>query len=112
MKKEKWVPKVGDRVLVSYISAVGNVCDRRATITDIKHTGAIAVEKDCIKGEIDFVHPRQCRRLVKRKRRSVWINPNDAAGSVERHSGVFYTGITFQDYSCNGWLEFHEVKRK
>jgi hypothetical protein len=80
-KKHTTSLKVGDRVRVSYISAMGYVCGVKGTVMDIKHTGAIEVSKDSPQGELSLVHPKQCRRLKKRERRRVWT--------------VTYSGVTY-----------------
>jgi hypothetical protein len=69
--KRGW--KVGDRCIVSYISAVGIMCTEKATIKAINPGGGLVVEKDRIKGETSVVHPRQLRRLVRKNRREGWI---------------------------------------
>lgn len=52
-----------------------------------------------------LVHQKQCRRLVKKKRRTIWVNPKilegipDAVLDVER-------------VSKDGYVEFREVKKK
>lgn len=102
--------KVGDRVCYRWTD---NQL-RKGVISSISKDGRVEmkpIEKSLFLDSW-VAHVSWLKRLVKKKRRSIWVNPNDAAGPVERHSGVFYTGLTFQDYSCNGWIEFREVKRK
>lgn len=102
--------KVGDRVCYRWTD---NQL-RKGVISSISKDGEVAMapleESTIVYGWV--AHVSWLKRLVKKKRRSIWVNPRDAGGPVERHSGVFYTGLTFQDYSWNGWIEFREVKRK
>lgn len=62
MKKEKWIPAVGDRVAVYWH-------DERLTgrITEATEKGILFVEFDT--GLTKYVHPKQCRRLVPKKKR-------------------------------------------
>lgn len=71
----------------------------------VKFDSAINGDED--KDENHYkVDPQQCRKLKKKERRRIWINLNPSC------VGVFYPGTTFEDYSCNGWKEFVEVKKK
>jgi len=70
--KRGW--KVGDRCIVSYISAVGIMCAEKATIKAINPGGGLVVEKDRAKGETGIVHPGQLRRLIRKKRREFEIS--------------------------------------
>ncbi len=64
--------KVGDRVRVKYVSAVGNLCSEKATVKLIGASGALVVALDRVQGEALTVHPGHCTRLVPRKRRE-WV---------------------------------------
>lgn len=59
--------KVGDRIRVyGFNSKDGPIaCDRK--IEDLEGDGLIRTEYD------EYVHPKQCRKLVKRKRRECWV---------------------------------------
>lgn len=49
-----------------------------------------------------YVHPKQCRRLVKKERRRVWIHPS----CIGKVGGIYDSPPS---YDC---LEFVEVKNK
>lgn len=55
------------------------------------------------------VHPKQCRRLVKKKRRRLWIDPK-VFGEYE---GRYFAGPQLvSKYPDFNFLEFVEVKKK
>lgn len=60
--------KVGDRVRIYgfHIDDAGHVMDR--TIDEVCDNGLLGTDGG------EYVHPKQCRRLVKRERRRVWVN--------------------------------------
>src|SRR6185312_8552196 len=104
--------KVGDRVAADWYNPQRGRYDRiRGRYYGVGADGD-ALVTDEPDGPRYCCSPYSVRRLVKKPRRRVWINPRDAGGPIDRHSGVFYTGITPEDYSCNGWTEFVEVRRK
>lgn len=53
-------------------------------------------------------HPKQCRRLVKRKRRSVWIFP---VFEYKGKPGTEYE-VRISTIQKDGWTEFREAKGK
>lgn len=56
-------------------------------------------------GNLDF-HPKQCRRLVRKERRRVWVKlPTDF------HPQHRANGMVSVD-PVDGWVEFIEVRRK
>jgi hypothetical protein len=90
--------KVGDRV-VCYnctLRRKGNIIDIDTRYTP--NTLVIQTDDDTIS-----MHPKQCRRLVKKKRREVWVHPQ---------------GIGHCDYvkasgnPAPGWVRFVEAKQK
>lgn len=52
-------------------------------------------------------HPKQCRRLVKRKRRSVWVDFDSAFLLASVSTNIFKASLIKQD----GWTEFVEKKK-
>lgn len=65
--KEKWVPKVGDHIAVycsdgRYTGTIHQLCDKDALLV----TGDVA-------RQFARVHKKQCRRLVRKKRREWYL---------------------------------------
>lgn len=63
--------KVGDRVAV-YESRTRET----GRVKEIRESGAVVVQLDreaVVGGETLWVHPKQCRRLVKKRRMEFWI---------------------------------------
>lgn len=94
----KWTPKVGDRVAV-YTGGNRYV----AEIADMLNDGTLRFERVGAIGSF-YAHPKQCRRLIRRERRRVYIQENPATkelgfGWVDGRPG-------------QGWVEFVEVRRK
>lgn len=98
-------PKDGE-----YCKVYGTVTDKDGTpyyllgakckIIDIGAEDEIIVREGNLEW-VYIVHPKQCRRLVKKERKRVWVsfNPN---GSL--HSTALYP--------CHGYTEFVEVRKK
>lgn len=57
-----------------------------------------------------WVHPKQCRRLIRKERRHVWVNPNPTSqGDLWRvHPGNNFVSPSKPN---DGWIEFVEVRR-
>ncbi len=98
--------KVGDRVAF-YSGSVR----RTGTINKIVRDDYIEV----LTGEIGddrlfghLVHPKQCRKLVKKARREFWVSLKDPGVSIERGSNVFWA----EDKAVNedGWIKVRECK--
>lgn len=87
--------KVGDRVAVyeCFARHVG-------IITGMTKKTSFYVRLDGFDDGCAY-HPKQCRRLVKKKRRSVWVKPESYDG----------TGLHCVPWECDGWIEFSEVKK-
>jgi hypothetical protein len=102
MKKEF---KVGDRVAVKYVSAVGIPCKEKATVTLINQHGALVLEKDVLPGEYSDHHPDNCRRLVKKKRREFDLHFDHGKCEVVLASDKAWIGNTEV-------IRVREVKRK
>lgn len=63
-------PKVGERVKVYQLGLCGTLTDFCSVIYDINEYGALLVHKE----RNILANPKQCRRLVKKKRKEVWVN--------------------------------------
>lgn len=93
--------KVGDRVALycggRVVTNITAVFSSDGTVrTD--HSGA------------SVVHPKQCRRLVKKPRRRVWVSVKSAPGIWPE---VIFEDPTKSDhYDAIEWTEFAEVKGK
>jgi hypothetical protein len=96
--------KVGDRVAAytgktNYPDAI-----RRAVgeIAQIAANGAILLKHDTL----DYWYsPKQCRRLIKRERRRVWVNP--------KYQSLYHgSECVFRDEPRDGFVEFIEVRKK
>lgn len=100
--------KVGDRVAV-YHGVFHNRAHGR--VTGLYQSGEVSVLLD--NNVQATVWPQQCRRLVKRERRSVWISTQamkDVQGGTNPDWGrivVFYENPRLDDPSV---IEFREVK--
>ncbi len=108
--------KAGDRVRV-----YGPVADRKHNHTAVSHdfVGTVKnatqapdfliVTSDYDSGE-KFCHPKQCRRLIKKERRRVWLDPRWVDGEVIVDGrAVAYTGKVDQPAHM---VEFVEVRKK
>lgn len=75
--------QVGDRIAVYF-----GFERYTGTITEIRQDGFLKyVEDGRGDGALIFAHPKACRRLVKRKRRELWVNIL-STGTV---AGVFWS---------------------
>lgn len=74
--------KVGDRVNCYVGGGVlnGKILSRKATITNIYNESMIGIvldeKNDCGQSICTSVHPKVCRKLVKKKRREFWMCRN------------------------------------
>lgn len=89
--------KIGDRVAV-YQSFFGRSERNIGLVID---TGNQAIKVQHDSGLMWILHPKQCRRLVKKERRRIWVlrEPGFALGDI-------------RDYEVGGYTEFVEVKKK
>lgn len=93
--------KVGDRVRVYGARYNGTVEPFVATIEHIYQNGSIKVSSDNIM--YCEIHPKQCRHLVKKERRRIWVKFHP--------QGQIYT-VECSEPQEEGWIEFVEVRRK
>lgn len=56
-----------------------------------------------------FVHPKQCRRLVKKERRRFWI---DIEGAILSDKYLWRTNVMIKNPGLDSWVEVVEVKKK
>ena len=105
--------KVGDRVRVyghrtnDWMPFTGTVVQRDYPELNDRSGCTLAVEADAGKVGVFLVHPKQCRKLVKKERRRVWVVFR------EDYDGVEYTapaeiGIASRDKARA--VEFVEAK--
>lgn len=106
----KWQPKIGDRV-----AAYNNGQRVVGTVTSIEaglkqNSGPVVVSWDVPTG-IGWisVHPKQCRKLVKRTRRRIWVRPDTLTNNyIINGSNLF--AVSSQPQA--NWVEFVEVRPK
>lgn len=79
-------------------SWVGIVTEIRSDLVEVK---------SIYDGFCYAIHYKQCRRLIPKKRRSVWVDFNHR---FPYHSGSFKYDCC--DYPIEGWTEFREVVKK
>lgn len=84
--------QVGDKVAAylgskKYVGMVNHIDDRREP-----HMVVVETETDTLS-----FHPKQCRRLVKKKRREIWVDPDFNC---------------FLESENEGWIRFVEAKEK
>lgn len=109
--------QVGDRVAVygAIFSTkkkeyFGSAVDwRKGEVVGTVQAGDMIVFKDEW-GEDFTAHPKQCRRLVKKERRRVWVY-QDRLGSITEQPTAYYRDQPPDD-SPGHWVEFIEVRRK
>ena len=99
---------VGDRVRVYGCGIPSSSWEHPATITELVHPNQLQAEFD--DGSSMPVHPKQCRRRVKRerrrrRRRRIWLN-----AGVDWSSGVKVHPTKPIDSPCD-YVEFVEVRR-
>jgi hypothetical protein len=100
--------KEGDRVAAYGTDANGDPVVVRAEVVSLNADGTLGLRGDTYKDELyDFscVHPKQCRRLVKRERRRVWCFDD----GYENLEGPF---VTETPSTPERWIEFVEVRRR
>lgn len=94
----------GDRVRV-YATLIGDKAETSGVIVAIREDGCVLVEFDknnrfTSKGT--WAHPKQCRRLITKRR--VWVQISSSGNSLEVTSKKEFAG--------DDWVEFVEVKKK
>ena len=70
------------------------------------HDGLLRV---LIGGSEAFWHPKQCRRLIKKKRREVWVSPHYLAGE---YTPILGDRLPVASTEVDGWIRFVESKEK
>lgn len=97
--------KVGDRVAVYNWKGrqTGKICVVEATGEEF----CIGLDKLHEGHDSIQAHPKQCRRLVKKERRRVWV---DFDQLIRLHCGVCFAA--YDKNQANTLVEFVEVKRK
>ena len=105
--------KVGDRVAIFgyHGSRLGSgnadfyARGTRATVVQVCNDSEIIVKS----GRSEFeIHPKQCRRLVKKERRRMWLDFDGGRNTIGN-------GVAYPAYHANYggyYTEFVEVKRK
>ena len=122
--KKKWIPVVGEVVMVyAFWLAVGYT-GKKGKIISIKDDGLQVKLED---STTVFAHIKQCRRLVKRERKRIWVaipTRSDLIPLLFNHppetktdvSGLYVKDTTQRDW--NDWIlvskltEYIEVRRK
>ena len=109
MKPFDWVEK---RVRV-YATLNGSIAETKGTVTRMRPDGMFYVNLDGRRGEI-VAHPKQCRLLVKKERRRVWVNgnsclPGDPKQVATGSEYIDMHGVKSLKTDC---VEFIEVKKK
>jgi hypothetical protein len=100
--------QVGDRVAVYAYQHQTSPGRRIGRVSSISHYGNIVVRFDSF-GPVGFFHPKQCRKLVKKEPRRVWINisPSGTMGAVWRNETKAKAVSDPEDIT----VEFVEVRR-
>jgi len=105
--------KVGDRV--SVYDHDKDLFGAKGTVYSAYGLGKpvviVKLDKPNEHANIPTIYVNQCRRLVKKKRRRIWVY--ELASSFDETSKIDFTG--YRQVSTRekpGWLEFVEVKRK
>ena len=106
--------KVGDRVAVyghrclEWMRTAGTVLQ---VATD-KHEGCTMLIKVPQRGDV-YAHPKQCRRLVKKERRRVYIPLNDLHARLNFKSAAeLLSYLEIETDGSPNYMEFVEVRRK
>lgn len=107
--------KVGDRVAVydnghRQVGVVGQIGDT---------TGSKNIRVDAVKSQLhspwkfSWFHPKQCRRLIKRERRRVFIQEKDVPNNEQSdYPDVLVRPTRGTTYNLGRWVEFIEVVSK
>ena len=110
--------KVGDRVKV-FVTLQSVPYETPGTVTAIMSPRLIKVNLDRVEttaGKIIGAHPKQCRRLIKKPRRRVWVhgNPKIKLGDAIETAGdlLFYISTEPSPTYKGAYIEFVEVKKK
>ena len=106
--------KVGDRVAVyGYVSRYGrSYRGARGEVVgfDTNNFLLVTFDQDSIEKSSYSAHPKQCRRLVKKKpRRRVWLGPATVA-ELDRDTVSSQNRVYSERPPYEGWVEFVEVR--
>lgn len=104
--------KVGDRVRVYGwdFDDPKEALIFNAEVLEKLSNGMLKVRNPRLDGD-DFVHPKQCRKLVKKERRRVWIHFNEKTPEREI-CHLNPPGKNAHEVCDGNCIEFREVKRK
>lgn len=99
--------QVGDRVMVRFggRGRVNSLNAADSSLLDVTLDGGVAI----------FANANECRRLVKKPRRRVWIKETDIEGDVQSGDANFNYkisgGVIVATEARPGWTEFIEVRK-
>jgi hypothetical protein len=119
--------KIGDRVAVygkvgerQLYRQTGTICDPYDGVNYNNELLTVFFDFDlktqqCPKQEL--VHPKQCRRLIKKERKRIWVKPAPAVIDIVglNSTAVIQSTESIRQASSTpkkGWIEFIEVKKK
>lgn len=101
--------KVGDKIMAFECHGAPNVGQVEVIITGIIQK----IEGSFIMTDRGWFHSKQCRRLVKKQRRRLWVAIGGKSGTIYE---VTYDAPSllpfYRDQDMPGWIEFIEVKKK
>ena len=93
--------KVGDRV-----AFYDGIARNTGTVDEIDST------VDAIRVDDVWLHAKQCRRLKKKERRRVWLNPEFVPSAYQPKTRAVGTKLVISVTPVPEFIEFVEVKRK
>lgn len=98
--------KVGDRVVVYH-----NASRIVGWLTEITGADSAVFQSDEMSRIL--VHPKQCRRLIKKKKKEIWVSPDLIKfwGSDFR-SQLSGNPVCWTETERPGWIRFIEAKEK
>lgn len=103
--------KVGDRVRVyGWFGGKDDpsLADQACEVIDVEGTRLVVRPKHWTKNVI--AHAKQCRRLVKKERRRVWLKPNPGGYNAYYHWEM-KAELCLSETPIPEWTEFIEVKK-
>ena len=102
--------QIGDRIAGYWTEDAYTAHREAGTVTEARDNGVLKVR--CDDGTGNMFHHKQCRRLVKKKRREVWIAESDL-NSADGDKWIQF-GVNRALTCVNGdrLIKFREVKEK
>lgn len=107
--------KVGDRVAVygvlydCYAGPVGVAVNRKvAEVVGIPFENQLKIEIISDRSSWYFVNPKQCRKLVKKKRRRIWVRDDEMSKFIQGRMCAVDAMSFKPDAPC---VEFVEVRK-